>query len=73
MRRVGLYIPLIIIYLCGALVLLGFFTKGFLDNIASLLSLWVSIIIGFALLLGLINVLRVHFARVRQGGSNSYL
>ncbi|MEI6046939.1 MAG: hypothetical protein WCS37_21530 [Chloroflexota bacterium] len=70
MRRIGLYIALVIIYLSGALVLLDFFTKGLVDNAAALLSLWVTFITGFALLLGLTNIMRVHLKRISQGGSD---
>ncbi len=72
MRRIGLYIALIIIYLSGALVLLDFFTNGLVDNAAALLSLWVSFIIGFALLLGLLNILRVHIERISRGGTQRF-
>ncbi len=66
MERIGLYISLIIIYLAGALVLLDFFTRGLVNNAGALLSLWVSFIMGFALLLGLLNILRVHIGRIIQ-------
>lgn len=68
MRRIGIYIALIVIYLSAALALIGFFSGGFLHDVTALLSLWVSVIIGFALILGLINVLNVHFKRVAAGG-----
>jgi hypothetical protein len=70
MRRIGLFIPLIIIYLSAALVLLDTFTD-LMDGAAALLGLWVSIILAFALLLGLFNVLRVHLSRLtsRQAGA----
>lgn len=67
MRRIGVYIALIIIYLSGALVLLDYFTDGSpVDNAAEVLSLWVSFIIGFAVLIGVINILRVHVGRIRR-------
>ena len=66
MRRVGLYIPLVIIYLTAFLVLIDFFTDGLFDRAGQLLALWVSIITGFLLLLGLVNVARVHLERIRQ-------
>ena len=68
MRRVGVYIGLIIIYLSAAVVLVGFFSHGVLNNAVELLSLWVSVIVGFALVLGLLNVLRVHLSRISGGG-----
>lgn len=70
MRRLGLYIALIIIYLSGALVLVDFFTTGLVDNIAALLSLWVSFIVSFAILLGLLNIVRVHIERIARGGQD---
>jgi hypothetical protein len=70
MRRIRLYIALVIIYLSGALVLLDFFTDGLVDNASALLSLWVTFITGFALLLGLLNIMRVHLERISQGGPN---
>lgn len=66
-RRIGLYIPLIIIYVTAALVLLDFFTDGLVvDGIGRLLALWVSIIAGILLLIGLLNIIRVHVERLRQ-------
>jgi hypothetical protein len=68
MRRIGIYIALIIIYLSGALVLIDYFTTGIVDNFApaQLLSLWVSFIVGFALLVGLFNILRVHLRKIAR-------
>ncbi|HEX2914020.1 MAG TPA: hypothetical protein VH186_24665 [Chloroflexia bacterium] len=66
MRRIGLYIPLVIIYLVALLVLLDFFTQGLVDGVGRLLALWVSIITAFLLLLGLFNILRVHLGRIRS-------
>jgi uncharacterized membrane protein YhaH (DUF805 family) len=71
MPRIALYIPLIIIYLSGIVVLLDVFTDGLLDETAALLGLWVSIILAFALLLGLGNILLVHLRRLRKGGTNT--
>lgn len=71
MPRIALYIPLVIIYLSGIVVLLDVFTDGLLDEAAALLGLWVSIILAFALLLGLGNILLVHFRRIRKGGINA--
>lgn len=71
MKRLGIYIALVIIYLSGAFVLIGFFSKGVLNNTTALLSLWVSLISGFAIILGLTNVLAVHLQRIRTGGSKA--
>ena len=64
MRRVGLYIPLIIIYLSATLVLLDFFTNGLVDGAGQLLTFWVSLISAFLLLIGLANIVRVHVTRI---------
>lgn len=71
MSRIALYIPLIIIYLSGIIVLLDIFTDGLVDNAAALLGLWVSIILAFALILGVFNILLVHFRRIQRGGANA--
>jgi hypothetical protein len=70
MRKSGLYIPIIIIYLSAALVLIDFFTNNVVEGFASLLGLWASIIMAFAVLVGLGNVVRVHFGRMlrRESG-----
>ncbi len=63
-RRFGLYIPLVLIYLSAAVVLVDFFTDGLVDGIGHWLALWVSIIAGILLLLGLLNIVRVHITRL---------
>jgi hypothetical protein len=52
-------------------VLIDLFTDNLVEGAAALLGLWVSIILAFALLLGLANVLRVHLGRInrREPGS----
>jgi hypothetical protein len=54
-------------YLVGALVLLGFFLRGGFEGLLGLLSDWVVLLVAFALLVGLGNVLRVHVGRVLRG------
>ncbi len=71
MRRIGLYIPLVIIYLSAVLVLLDFFTDNLVDGAGHWLALWVSIIAGILLLLGLVNIVRVHVERIRQRHPNA--
>ncbi len=56
-----------LVYLIGALVVLGFFLRGSFEGILSLLSDWVVLLVAFALLVGLGNVLRVHIGRVMHG------
>ncbi len=71
MRRIGLYIPLIILYLTVFLVLADYFTDGLVDHFGQVLALWVSLISGVLLLVGLGNVARVHLRRIfnRQPGA----
>ena len=52
-------------YLVGLVVVLGFFMRGF-DILLGLLSDWVTLLVSFALLLGIINVVRVHWQRIRH-------
>jgi hypothetical protein len=67
MQRVKIYLPLIVVFVTALLVLVDFFTTGLVDNIGHVLALWVSLIAGFLLLLGLANISTVHFQRIRQG------
>lgn len=53
------------------MVLLDFFTDGLIDGVGSLLALWVSLIAGYLLVLGLVNIVRVHLQRVRQRQSGA--
>lgn len=71
MRRIGLYIPLVIIYLSAAFVLLDFFTDGLVDGAARILAFWVSVIAGILLLVGLTNIIRVHLQRIRERHENA--
>jgi hypothetical protein len=56
-----------LVYVIGALVLLGFFLRGGFEGLLGLLSDWVVLLVAFALLVGLGNVLRVHAGRVLRG------
>lgn len=67
MQRLRIYLPLFVVLLTALLVLVDFFTDGLVDGIGQVLALWVSLIAGFLLLLGLANIARVHFQRLRQG------
>lgn len=67
MQRLRLYLPLIVVLLTGLLVLADFFTTGLADGIGHALALWVSIIAGVLLLLGLGNIARVHLQRLQKG------
>jgi ABC-type antimicrobial peptide transport system permease subunit len=67
MQRLKLYLPLFVVLLTALLVLADFFTTGVADGIGHALALWVSIIAGVLLLLGLGNIARVHLGRLQKG------
>ncbi len=67
MQRLKLYMPLFVVLLTALLVLVDFFTTGLVDGIGHALALWVSIIAGILLLLGLGNIARVHLGRLQKG------
>ena len=67
MQRLKFYLPLIVVVLSALLVLADFFTTGLADGIGHALALWVSIIAGVLLLLGLGNITRVHLQRIQKG------
>ncbi len=56
-----------LVYVIGALVLLGFFLRGGFEGLLGLLSDWTVLLVAFALLVGFGNVLRVHGTRVLRG------
>jgi hypothetical protein len=58
-----------LVLVIGALVLLGFFLRGGFEGLLGLLSDWVVLLVAFALLVGLGNVLRVHGGRILRGAS----
>src|SRR5690348_16972475 len=60
----GLIINVLVAYAIAVLVLLGFFLRGSFESILGLLSDWVTLLVAFALLLGLGNVARVHLGRI---------
>jgi len=49
----------------GLVVLLSYFVDAF-NNLGGLMIGWATIVVAFALLLGIINVLRVHFDRIKN-------
>ncbi|MFL5735405.1 MAG: hypothetical protein ACJ78Q_19775 [Chloroflexia bacterium] len=59
---------LVLAFAVGVVTLVGFFTRGVLSDVAGTLAQWVSVLVAFALLLGLVNVLRVHIGRMAHRG-----
>ncbi len=66
MRRLALYVPLLVVYLSGSIVLLDYFTDGLVDGWGQRLAYWVSLLAAFMLLLGLANIVRVHARRINS-------
>jgi hypothetical protein len=51
-------------YAAGVISILGFFTRGTFADLGGMLAQWVAVLVGFALLVGLGNLMKVHFGRV---------
>ena len=74
--RFVLLLNLALAYAVGVITMLGFFTRGTLASIGGTLAQWAGVLVAFALLVGLANLLRVHLARVvrrREGWFYSLL
>jgi hypothetical protein len=59
-----LVLNLVLAYVAGVISILGFFTHGTFADMGGTLAQWVAVIAGFALLVGLANLLKVHIGRV---------
>jgi hypothetical protein len=59
-----LILNLALAYIAGVITILGFFTRGTLANLGGMLAQWVTVLVGFALLVGLGNLMKVHIGRV---------
>jgi hypothetical protein len=66
--RFVLLLNLALAYAVGVITLLGFFTRGTLADIGGRLAQWVGVLVAFALLVGLTNLVRVHLMRVVRRG-----
>jgi hypothetical protein len=68
LSRVGsrfvLLLNLALAYAVGVITMLGFFTRGTLADIGGTLAQWAGVVVAFALLVGLANLIRVHLMRV---------
>lgn len=62
--RVILVLNLALAYIAGVISLMGFFTRGTFADMGGTLAQWVAILVGFALLVGLGNLVKVHVGRV---------
>ena len=65
-----LIINLVLAYVAGLITIAGFFTRGALSELQGTLAQWVAVLVGFALLVGLANLVKVHAGRAlaRQEG-----
>jgi hypothetical protein len=66
--RAILVLNLALAYVAGVVTIVGFFTRGSFAELASTLAQWVAIIVAFALLVGLANLIKVHLGRVVRRG-----
>ncbi|MEO8285459.1 MAG: hypothetical protein ABI670_03370 [Chloroflexota bacterium] len=58
-----LILNLVLAYVAGLISIIGFFTRGTFADWAGTLAQWVAVLVGFALLVGLGNLIRVHITR----------
>lgn len=65
-QRILLILNLALAYVAGIITLVGFFTRGTVGDLGSMLAQWVAVIVAFALLVGLSNLIKVHVQRVIQ-------
>lgn len=63
-----LILNLLLAYVAGVITIVGFFTRGPIGDLAATLAQWVAVIVAFALLVGLSNLLKVHIGRVLHQG-----
>lgn len=59
-----LILNLALAYVAGVISIVGFFTRGTFSDWGGLLAQWVAVLVGFALLVGLGNLMKVHIGRV---------
>jgi hypothetical protein len=69
-NRIGslilMVLNLALAYVAGVVSLVGFFTRGSVANLGGTLAQWVAVLVGFALLVGLGNLIKVHLTRVAR-------
>lgn len=58
-------LPIAVAFVSGMLMIVAFFGSGaFVDKVAGEALLWQTIVAGFALLLGVVSIVRVHYGRI---------
>jgi hypothetical protein len=62
--RLVLILNLALAYVVGVITIVGFFTRGSISDIAGRLAQWAAVVVAFALLVGIGNLIKVHLGRV---------
>lgn len=69
-NRIGsliiMVLNLALAYVAGVVSIVGFFTRGSVASLGGTLAQWVAVLVGFALLVGLGNLIKVHLTRVAR-------
>jgi hypothetical protein len=65
-QRIVLIVNLVLAYAAGVVTIVGFFTRGPIGDLSTTLAQWVAVLVAFALLVGLANLLKVHIGRILQ-------
>jgi hypothetical protein len=58
-----LFLNLLLAFAAGFISIIGFFSRGTISDIGGMLAQWVAVLVGFALLVGLANLVKVHVGR----------
>jgi len=64
MTRVGRIIATVVAISVGVFVLAGYFVDS-LSSLSAIILGWAAVVMAFALMLGVVNVLRVHISKIR--------
>ena|SRR5687767_852775 len=65
-------VNLLLAVIAGIVTIIGFFTRGSFADVLGMLAQWVTVLVGFALLVGLANLLKVHIGRVIKWQKDSF-
>jgi hypothetical protein len=66
--RLLLILNLLLAYVAGVITVVGFFTRGTFADLGGMLAQWTVVVVAFALLVGLGNLIKVHIGRVIRRG-----
>jgi len=66
-------LPIAVAFASGALMIIAFFGRGaVVDSVASEALVWQTIVAGFALLLGVVSIVRVHWGKIASRHRDRY-